>query len=157
MNEKPIDLQESPGQILRTTRENYGISINEVTQKLFIDKRLIHDIEEDNYNNISAKVYAEGYLKSYANFLNIPATQILEIFRKNNIYDKQTNFVNINEDKIKIQNFLKDKKIYLFIGIVLIFIVTILIIFFSRFFTDKNENHLQVSQTDTSNIVELSN
>lgn len=86
---KDIDiLQKTPGQILRVTRENNGISIAEVSQVLLLNKSIINALEADDYSGIVARVYAEGYLKSYAAYLKLPISAILESFRHLNAYGK---------------------------------------------------------------------
>lgn len=85
-------LQKTPGQILKTARKNGNISIDEVSQALLLSKSIINALEADDYSNIVAKVYAEGYLKAYAGFLQLPVITVLESFGRLNIY---------NESKIK--------------------------------------------------------
>ncbi|EKE01147.1 MAG: hypothetical protein ACD_21C00204G0007 [uncultured bacterium] len=81
-------LHETPGQTLKAAREARHISISEVAQRLLLGKKTIAAIEEDDYSRIPAQVYAEGYLKAYANFLQIPVDAILKNFRSLNIYSK---------------------------------------------------------------------
>lgn len=89
---KDIDvLQKTPGQILRTARESSSISIEEVSQALLLNKSVINALEADDYSSIVAKVYAEGYLKAYAIFLQLPVTTVLESFRDLNIYHDNDN------------------------------------------------------------------
>lgn len=84
---KDIDtLQATPGQILKAAREDSGIDIGEVSQALLLSKSIINALEADDYSNIVAKVYAEGYIKSYAAFLRLPVTELLENFRRLDTY-----------------------------------------------------------------------
>ncbi|MDR1057302.1 MAG: helix-turn-helix domain-containing protein [Coxiellaceae bacterium] len=79
-------LLQTPGQIIKAAREARQISLNDVTQGLLLSKKIITAIEEDDYSKIAASVYAEGYLKAYAKFLQIPSENILTSFRRLNIY-----------------------------------------------------------------------
>jgi cytoskeletal protein RodZ len=79
--ENQSDLSESPGALLKKTRETKKISINEVAEKLCLSRGRIEDIEADCYQNIPF-VYFQGYLKSYAQFLEIPKEQLQEVLRK---------------------------------------------------------------------------
>lgn len=79
-------LQATPGQILKAAREDSGIGIGEVSQALLLSKSIINALEADDYSNIVAKVYAEGYIKSYAAFLRLPVMELLENFRRLDIY-----------------------------------------------------------------------
>ena len=80
-------LGQTPGQIIKAARDAKQISLNEVAQRLLLSKQIIIAIEEDNYSRIPARVYAEGYLKAYAQFLKIPADEVIARFRNLNIYD----------------------------------------------------------------------
>ena len=66
------DGSQSIGQRLRAARERRGWSCEEVAGQLKLQARLIHRIEEDNYNGIAHAVYLRGYLTSYARLLGIP-------------------------------------------------------------------------------------
>jgi len=86
---KNIDaLQKTPGQILKTARENNGVSIAEVSQALLLNKSIINALEADDYSGIVAKVYAQGYLKSYAAYLKLPVSAVLESFKYLDAYDE---------------------------------------------------------------------
>lgn len=87
---KNIDISsKTPGQIFKAAREDSGISMEEVTQALLLNKNVIHALETDDYSNIVAKVYAEGYIKAYAAFLHLPVAAMLESFRKLNLYHER--------------------------------------------------------------------
>jgi cytoskeletal protein RodZ len=86
--ESIIVSEQTPGQLLKTAREARQIGIGEVAQRLLLSKSIIIAIEEDDYSRISASVYAEGYLKAYAQFLQIPADALLISFRHLNVYSK---------------------------------------------------------------------
>lgn len=79
-------LQKTPGQILKTAREDSGISIAEASQALLLNKSIINALEADDYSGIVAKVYAEGYLKAYAAYLQLPVSTVLESFGRLNVY-----------------------------------------------------------------------
>lgn len=81
-----INDSQTSGQILRAAREARRISASEVAQNLLLSKKIITALEEDDYSKIVAQVYAEGYLKAYAKFLQVPIGPVLEGFRMLNIY-----------------------------------------------------------------------
>lgn len=69
----------SIGQQLRAAREEQGLSIEDVARHLLLSKQLINEIENDDYHKISASVYINGYLRSYAQLLKIPASSVLRV------------------------------------------------------------------------------
>jgi len=70
----------TPGQRLRQAREALGISQEDIARRLFLNKSIIKAIEEDNYDDIVAKTYARGYLRAYAQMLNLSEKEILAGF-----------------------------------------------------------------------------
>lgn len=69
----PVDDPESSiGARLRAERERRGWSCEEVGSRLKLQARLIRQIEQDDYADISHAVYLRGYLTSYARLLGLP-------------------------------------------------------------------------------------
>lgn len=73
------------GQVLRQTRENQGFSIEAVAKKLCINKRHLEKLENDQ-DLLTCDVYTLGFLRSYAQFLNLNAGELIQQLR-----DKTTN------------------------------------------------------------------
>ena len=59
------------GQLLRETRERRGLTFDEVSNALFIRKRVIGAIEAGDWDNLPHPVYVKGYVTHYAALLNI--------------------------------------------------------------------------------------
>ncbi len=59
------------GQLLREGREKRGLTFGEVSNALFIRKRVVEAIEEGDWDNLPHPVYVKGYVTQYAAFLNI--------------------------------------------------------------------------------------
>ena len=57
------------GAILKTARENKGITIEAAALQLHLRPRILMDIEADNFDNIASNTYARGYIKNYARFI----------------------------------------------------------------------------------------
>lgn len=58
------------GAILKTTRENKGLSLETVALQLHLRPKILADIEADNFDNIASNTYARGYIKNYARFID---------------------------------------------------------------------------------------
>ena len=67
----------TPGTLLKTVRQEKGISVVDVAARLCLSAQFIEDIEHDDYSRMSARAYARGYIMSYAQLLGIPQAQIL--------------------------------------------------------------------------------
>lgn len=59
------------GQLLRETREERGLTFDEVSNALFVRKPVIGAIESGDWDNLPHPVYVKGYVTQYATFLNI--------------------------------------------------------------------------------------
>ena len=59
------------GRILEQKRKERGLSLEEVEQATKIRKRYLDGLERDDYAVLPAGVYAQGFLKTYANYLGL--------------------------------------------------------------------------------------
>ena len=59
------------GQLLKETREGKGLTLEEVSEALFIRKRVIGAIEAGDWDNLPHPVYVKGYVTQYVAFLKI--------------------------------------------------------------------------------------
>ena len=65
------------GSQMAALREQFGLTPQEVSERLHIRTRYIHAIEEGRYDLMPGKVYARGYVHSYAEFLGLDADQVV--------------------------------------------------------------------------------
>ncbi|HPI40557.1 MAG TPA: helix-turn-helix domain-containing protein [Pseudobdellovibrionaceae bacterium] len=70
------------GEKLRTVREDKGLSIHEISLSLKINSKVLKAIEEGDTTNLPAKTFLRGFVQSYANYLNMDTTQILNLFQE---------------------------------------------------------------------------
>ncbi|MFU8837334.1 MAG: RodZ domain-containing protein [Thiohalomonadaceae bacterium] len=87
MSETPHDQQQAehselaqtaslPGQRLRHTREQQGLSLHDVASNLRLSVKVITALEEDDYTGLPAATFVTGYLRAYARLLNIPESEL---------------------------------------------------------------------------------
>jgi cytoskeleton protein RodZ len=145
---KTADVSRStPGQILKGAREAKHINISEVVQRLLLSKKIVLAIEEDDYSIIPAQVYAEGYLKAYAQFLQIPA----ESFRRLNVYTKsEAQVVTKTQTEInwwqQLVDLLKQQsRGHLILGGATIVVLVVLVFFTGKQFTAKKAESISVA------------
>jgi len=84
----------SIGQQLRAAREKQGLSIDEVARQLLLNRQLIMELENDDYSRIPAPVYVRGYLRSYAQLLQLAielpvAKGVKQVTRESNVRDSK--------------------------------------------------------------------
>ncbi len=109
-----------------------------------MSKTTIVALEEDDYGRIPAPVYAEGYLKAYAQFLQIPVDSVLASFRSLNIYPvseikTETNVQNQTSKSQELPNLESKKhKGHAILGMFAILILGILVVFIGKQFFGKS-------------------
>ena len=72
----------SIGQVFKTARERLGFSVEDVTQKTYIKKHYIQALEEDRFEMLPAYVYTIGYIRTYANLLNLDHMQLVSRYQE---------------------------------------------------------------------------
>lgn len=60
------------GAVLRGLRESKNLTIDDVSAETFIRQKFLEGIENGDFSNFKALVYARGFAHSYANFLGAP-------------------------------------------------------------------------------------
>ena len=69
----------SPGARLRTAREERGLSIEEVADRLRLNEALVLAMEEDRFGLLGAPVFARGHLKNYAALVGAPEREVMAL------------------------------------------------------------------------------
>lgn len=72
----------SVARLLMDTRQSKNYSIKHVADKLRISARYLEAIETANTNELPERVYALGFIRSYARFLNLNGDEILERYKE---------------------------------------------------------------------------
>lgn len=68
------------GEMLRDAREAKGISLIEAERQTKIRQKYISAIEDDNLTSLPSPVYARGFLRNYAAYLDIDPDEAVETF-----------------------------------------------------------------------------
>ncbi len=72
---------ESLGAKLKNLREEKGYTLEQVARDTHITKRYIIAIEEERFDEFPAEPYLVGFLRSYCEFLEINAEEIVQLYR----------------------------------------------------------------------------
>jgi cytoskeleton protein RodZ len=73
---------ETVGQDLRTARLRRGEDLATVSRALKIRKEHLEAVEEDRIESLPGKTYAIGFVRSYANYLGLDTTAMVERFKE---------------------------------------------------------------------------
>ncbi len=70
----------SPGEVLREARRSRDISIEYIARQLRLAVNQIDALENDNYKEMAASIFVQGYIRSYANLLGLDSQPLIERF-----------------------------------------------------------------------------
>lgn len=70
----------SLGEILRRARLARGVTLERAEQVTRISRRYLEALEREEFSLLPAPVYARGFLRTYATFLGLEASQLLPLF-----------------------------------------------------------------------------
>ena len=71
----------SIGKILSDRRKKLDIDLDDVATILHIKSSYLIAFEQDDYDSLPEYIYCVGFLRSYANYLNIDAKNLLDTFK----------------------------------------------------------------------------
>lgn len=69
------------GERLRTARESQGISLSQAAAETRILQRYLVALEEGDFANLPGDVYARGFIRNYAQLLDLSAEELIELYR----------------------------------------------------------------------------
>ena len=96
---KKVKTTVTVGECLKRKREELGISVKDLGDKLRIKVDYLEDLEENNYEKLPPDVYVKGFIKSYSELVGFNPEKMIELFKK----EKEI------EDKVESRN-KKEKK-----------------------------------------------
>jgi len=80
-----VQICTSLGEKFKTARNKMGKSILEVANHLHLAPQIIEALENDDYSQVASDVYAKGYLRTYAKFVQLPEIEVLEQYAALNL------------------------------------------------------------------------
>lgn len=79
----------SPGEYLKQAREAKKISLKKVSEDTKFNTRHVEALEEDNYSVFPGETYTLGFLRSYANYLEVDPEQVIQMYRGSLIEERE--------------------------------------------------------------------
>ncbi|PHQ66840.1 MAG: hypothetical protein COB93_11560 [Sneathiella sp.] len=70
------------GDRLRMTREERGLSLHQVAESLRLRALQIQALEDGNFDLLPGQTFVTGFLRSYANLLNLDAVSIVDLYKQ---------------------------------------------------------------------------
>lgn len=69
------------GEALKGRRERLGMTLNELEQRTQLKRQTLIHIENNDFDSLAKKNYTEGFIRKYANVVNIEPNQLIEAHR----------------------------------------------------------------------------
>ena len=76
------DNDPSAGDLLRDERLRRGLNEEEISDQLHITKHYLKSLEANDYGRLPSAVFIKGYLKNYAELLELDPDRILSLYYK---------------------------------------------------------------------------
>ena len=73
---------ESPGKLLKASRESQNLSLKEISERTKIREHFLKAIEEDRYEILKYPAYLKGFLKTYTKYLGLNPDDIVRGYQK---------------------------------------------------------------------------
>ncbi len=105
----PFDLGRI-GQMLRATREEKGLTLDEISRALIIKKTVISAIESGDWDSLPPPVYVKGYVTQYAALLNVADLLEAQIVRVESQPPPEAQRVVTKERAPKVQKVVTDER-----------------------------------------------
>ena len=104
------------GEILRSKRIERGLSLEKISDDIFIKIHYLQALENNQHELLPSDVQGKGFLRMYANYLDLPADLLLNSWQSKEITDLQIqsdSFENLSDDETKPDqsNFFQDGRI----------------------------------------------
>lgn len=150
------------GQILKDTREQKQLSLDDIQEMTKIQKRYLAAIEEDNLNALPGRFYARAFIKEYALILDLDPDILLQYFDEDDIQPEEetVQYSNLRRQRRE-RSSSKSSAILSFLPNIIVVLLVIGILFVAWTLTQKalstnsaNENSKQGSDEIIRNVNE---
>lgn len=140
------------GASFRIAREKSALSISDITEQLLISADIIKALENSQANALPALTFTQGYIRSYARLLGIPADPIIDDYVKVAPNSKQ---VLVPNSVLPAQTCCSDKVIRLIS--ISFFIMAISVLIYWIINTDFKDNNIDFLESTKAKTVETKN
>lgn len=77
------------GEILRSQRVKYKLTLEEISRKTKIQEKYLESLEKDDYKHLPTSTFVKGFIQNYAKAIGLDANTALAIFRRDFIEDNR--------------------------------------------------------------------
>ena len=126
---KKVETTVTVGEYLKRKREELGISIKDLGNKLNIKIDYLENLEKNNYEKLPPDVYVKGFIKSYSELVGFDSGKMIELFKREKEIENKVENRNRKKKKRKKKFAIKKyvvvtpKVVTVFLGIIMLSVV----------------------------------
>lgn len=139
------------GHILRKRREETRKSLSRVSQETKIQERFLRFIESDDYSKFDSGVFVSGFIKIYADYLDLDVDKVLALYRRTSKEQPKKKAVR-DKKEINIKELLTPLNIA--IAVISVAVITSLSYFNYQFNEFRKEPEIQIISPANESTVE---
>jgi cytoskeleton protein RodZ len=76
------------GELLKTTREEKGYTVDQVVHETNISRSYIEDLEGEQFENFPAEAYLIGFLRTYADYLGLDPEKTINLYKNHKLREE---------------------------------------------------------------------
>lgn len=109
LNKEEFETIDDVGSFLKATRENLKISVNKVSEDTKIRSEWVNILESGSYDNLPGKVYAIGFVRTYAEYLGLNADAVVLELQASPYFSVEEEIVSVKKSPISAKKRFKFK------------------------------------------------
>lgn len=135
------------GNLLKSKREEKGLSIFEVAKDLKINPTYISALEEGDTDKVPALVFFKGFLKNYGNYLGLDGKELVNILSREVLKEKEDKNFNMDDTLLK-----EESKKKVFRLVFLTFVALLIIFSWVRVSYINYQKNIEIEKRKASNF-----
>ncbi|MEM7026747.1 MAG: RodZ domain-containing protein [Pseudomonadota bacterium] len=137
--------EDKPGRLLRETRLQKQLTIEEIRKRINLEGRIIEAIEADDYSNITSPTYVRGYLRSYAKAVDLDGDYVVSLFQSENMPPPPEILPEVKPPSQVSSN---DKPVKAFTYLLILALILLLLVWYQGNFLVSNEQTEEITGAD---------
>lgn len=89
------------GRVLKARRNEIGLSLQQISDEIKIKREYLENIEKDDFDSFESKVFLNGFIKNYADFLGLDVDKVTALYRRSIDEDLKKPFLKTQQKQEK--------------------------------------------------------
>ena len=150
-------MRESVGEILSRAREEKRIPVKTASEETNITMRHLNALEENNFSVFPGETYVIGFIKSYAQYLELDPEKVVQMYRGTQLVEKEVPLHELTKPTLTMFDYVKKYAMLALVPIIVAGVGVIIYFEISRERPQVAEEALSNKQPDIEDIIQTSN